>query len=110
MNTLRIWAGIFVFIILSPFIFVGGILRKRDRREYALTHDDRDYEIRRKFGESDVTLVHSMLNSVLEPTDQVLGAIIFLANNIEHISDLVVLANSDRERLLNAATVKDERG
>lgn len=108
---MRNWAGILAFIILSPFLFIGDIfLRKRDPREHGLTHDDRKYEIRRKFGETDVTVVYSMLSDVIEPTDQVLGAIVFLANNIEQISDLVVLANTDRGRLLNAATVKDERG
>jgi hypothetical protein len=85
-------------------------MRKRDPREYGLTPSDRAFEIERKFGASNVTTVDEMLANVREPTDQVLGAIVFLANASAEVEGLVALANEDRPRLLNAAVVKEERG
>jgi hypothetical protein len=110
MDTMQSWIGALLFFVTLPFLFIGKILGNRNKREYALSHEDRTYEIRRKFGEPNMTFVKSMLSKIVEPTDQVLGAIIFLANNVDQLSDLVELANTDKVRLLNAATVKDERG
>ena len=86
------------------------MFRRRDRREYGLTQEDRDFEIARKFGPASAAKVGSLLMAVERPTDVVLGAIVFLANTAEQIEELVLLANTDRETLLNAATVKEERG
>ncbi|RNF85275.1 hypothetical protein [Montanilutibacter psychrotolerans] len=79
----------------------------KDKREYALTPEDRSFEIARKFGSVDGPRA-----TVTEPTGQVLAAIVFLARpgHVEDIESNVVFANSDRARLLNAATVKEERG
>ena len=107
---LRILVGTLVFFVTLPLLYIGDILRKRDVREFGLSHKDRNYEIRRKFGDSNMALAHSILRNVIEPTDQVLGAIIFLANNVEQLADLIELANANKVQLLNAATVKDERG
>lgn len=110
MNMLRILVGTLVFFVTLPLLYIGDILRKRDVREYGLSYEDRNYEIRRKFGDSNMALAHSILRNVIEPTDQVFGAIIFLSNNVDQLSDLVELANTNRGQLLNAATVKEERG
>ena len=37
-------------------------------------------------------------------------ALLFLANRAAELPDLILLAYADPERLLNAATVKEERG
>lgn len=50
-----------------------------------------------------------LLQEVRAPSDKVLGAIVFLANQASEIGHLVSLANSDPEAQFNAATVKDER-
>lgn len=107
---LRNFVGIFVFVLLCPFYFFGYLFRKKDIHGFSLKSENLQREIQRKYGEANVPLVHSMLGAVREPTVQTIGAIIFLASNVEQITDLVVLANTDREKLLNAATVKDERG
>ena len=83
---------------------------KRSKREYGLTPEHRDAEIRRKFGEVSQPAMRAMLSGVREPTEQVLGAVVFLATRIDQVPALVELANSDREQLLRAAVVKDARG
>lgn len=85
-------------------------MRTRDPREYGLTQEDRDFEIERKFGASSADTVDAFLSAVVDPADPVLGAIIFLANTSAEVQYLVDLANTDRQRLLRAATVKQERG
>lgn len=84
----------------------------KNKREYALTPADRSFEIARKFGSASESQIQDLLAMVTDPSDQVLGAIVFLARlgHIEDIRSSVSLANEHRERLLNAATVKDERG
>lgn len=84
----------------------------KDKREYALTPADRSFEIVRKFGSVYESQIQDLLAMVTNPSDQVLGAIVFLARpgHIEDIKSSVSLTNEHRERLLNAATVKDERG
>ncbi len=84
----------------------------RDRREYGLTPEDRAFLIARKFDAADAAVVAALLAAVDDPTDQVLGAILFLARagRIDDLAELVRLASEDRATLLNAATVKDERG
>ena len=85
-------------------------MRKRNPREYGLTRETRDFEIVRKFGAPSAPKVDALLSAVEHPEDKVLGAIVFLANTPDQIGELVALANNDRDALLNAATVKDERG
>jgi hypothetical protein len=84
----------------------------RKKREYGLTSADRSFEIVRKFGSANELQVKKLLNTVINPTEQVLGAIIFLARPgfIVDIETNVLLANQQRDILLGAATVKDERG
>ncbi|CAM4076505.1 hypothetical protein [Corallococcus exiguus] len=84
----------------------------RKKQEYGLSHADRVAEIERKFGRDQVEPVLEQLSQVSNPTDRLLGAIVFCARegHVEEIAGLVSLANSDATRLLNAATVKDERG
>jgi hypothetical protein len=110
MSRVRDFAGAVLVVILSPFLFLLGFFRMRDRREYGLTPKDRAYEIRRKFGEARLSDAKAVLDGVSNPDDRVLGAIVFLAVSFDQLADLVTLANTDRERVLNAATVKDERG
>ena len=83
---------------------------KRDPRQYGLTQADRDFEISRKFGPATAARVNLLLSTVHDPKENVLGAIIFLANTSDEVGELVLLANADRDALLNAATVKEERG
>jgi hypothetical protein len=83
---------------------------RRNRREYGLSQADRDQEIVRKLGPLPLAQVHAMLANVADPTDQVLGAIVFLMTRFDELPGLVSLANDDREQLLITATVKDERG
>ena len=105
--------GDFAFsALLVSLAFVLYPLRmfKRHRREYGLTAADRSAEIRRKFGAGNLIKVETILDGVRNPTDQVLGAIVFLATRLEQLPGLVELANADQEQLLRAAVVKDERG
>jgi len=84
---------------------------KRDRREYGRTAADRSHEITRKFGDANAARAHSLLACIENPTDQLLGAVIFLArpNHIEDLVDLVASANDHPVRLLSAASAADER-
>ncbi len=82
----------------------------RDRREFGLTAADRAHELERKLGVRDVAAAQALLCEVVDPAENVLGAIVFLANRLDDLGSLVALANDDRPRLMNAATVKDERG
>jgi hypothetical protein len=51
----------------------------RDKREYGLTPEDRAHEITRKFGAANAARANALLASVQNPTDQLLGAALFLA-------------------------------
>ncbi len=82
----------------------------RDPREFGLTPADRAHELERKLGARDGAAAQALLREVVDPAENVLGAIVFLANRLDDIRSLVALANDDRPRLMNAATVKDERG
>ena len=84
----------------------------RDSRKYGLNAADRDFELLRKFGSWGTKNAMSILSAATDPTDHILGAVIFLAKtgHLEDLDDLVKLANQDRNSLLRAATVKDERG
>ncbi len=84
----------------------------RDPRDYGLTADDRRRVLERKLGLAGAHDALQALARVADPTEPVLGAIVFLCRDGhgDDIDELVVLANGDRPRLLNAATVKDERG
>ncbi|WKB56183.1 hypothetical protein [Eleftheria terrae] len=83
----------------------------RDRREYGLNEADRAFLIRRKFAQDEAQRVADALRRVISPSDQVLGAIVFLARDRrpDDIDQLVDLANRDTAALLNAATVAEER-
>ena len=85
-------------------------MRKRNAREYGLTPEDRKHEIERRFGAGQYTRAREILAGVAKPTEQILGAIVFLARNVDELHELVDLANEDPQTLLNAATVKEERG
>ena len=52
-----------------------------------------------------------VIRNVVEPRENVLGAILFLARpgNFEDIENFIELANNNVSTLLNAAQVKDER-
>ena len=83
----------------------------RDSQEYGLTATDRVHEIAKKFGEVNAERANDLLSSLQNPTDQLLGAVLFLARpgRIEDLIDLIALANDNPTRLLNAATTADER-
>jgi len=83
----------------------------RDNREYGLTAADRAHEIAKKFGEANAARANALLASVQNPTEQLLGAVLFLARpgRIEDLVNLVASANDNPARLLSAATTADER-
>lgn len=83
-----------------------------DPREYGLTPEDRAVAIARKFCPRDAARVHALLGTVELPSEKLLGAIVFLArpDRLDDIECLVDSARVDRTRILDAATVKDERG
>ena len=83
----------------------------RDKREYGLTVSDRKYIIQVKFGLSNISAIEALLSNVVEPSEKVLGAILFLARpgNFEDIEKFIDLANKNVSSLLNSAQVKDER-
>ncbi|QLO40562.1 hypothetical protein HV213_32800 (plasmid) [Klebsiella sp. RHBSTW-00484] len=83
----------------------------RDKREYGLTGSDRKYIIQVKFGSNHIPAIEALLSNVVEPRENVLGAILFLARpgNFEDIENFIELANNNVSTLLNAAQVKDER-
>lgn len=92
------------------YTFFDNHMHKKDPRQYGLTQADRDFEIERKFGPASAARVNFLLSAVNDPKENVLGAIIFLANTSDEVEDLVLLANEDRYALLNAAMVKEEHG
>jgi len=69
--------------------------------EYAL-----NTELQDRFGAEG--LAHLAALEALRPL--LARAILFLANRTAELPDLIELAHSDPDRLLNAATVKEERG
>jgi hypothetical protein len=83
---------------------------RRHPREFGLTASDRAFEVDRKFGPERAAELLALLNGVSDPQEHVLGAIVFLATTADELRDLVALAHDDRAALLNAATVKKERG
>jgi len=93
-------------------IRLPGMCPTRDPREYGLTAADRAEIAARKFPGEDAARAIGMLDAVRAPTPQVLGAILFLARpgHLADVAEYVRLANEARQRLLDAATVKDERG
>ena len=96
--------------MVGSHTFFYNRMHKKDPRRYGLTQADRDFEISRKFGSTCAARVNFLLSAVHDPKEHVLGAIIFLANTSVGVEELVLLANEDRDALLNAATVKEERG
>lgn len=75
----------------------------RDNREYGLIDADRKWVIRKKFGLFSSKKVLKLLDSVDNPSDKVLGAILFLArpDKLEDIVSLVELANENERSLLD---------
>ncbi len=98
------------------FDFVAGLRRScmppaRNRREYGLTAADRAHEIARKFGAANAASVDALLAGVRNPTDPLLGAIVFLARpgHPDDIASLVAAANEDPASVLSAASTAEER-
>lgn len=83
----------------------------KDKREYGLTPEDRDWIINNKFAVFDRKQVNKILNQSVNQSDKVLGAILFLAHSgkLDDLQCCVNLANQDVKKLLNSAMVKDER-
>ena len=83
----------------------------RDNREYGLSIEDREWVIRNKFGFLQRGKAKAILQDSMDKSDKVLGAILFLARpgNLDDLANCVNLANENVQKLLNAATVKDER-
>lgn len=102
--------GSVLFVVLLPFLLIMSQFNRRHPREYGLKPEDRVFEITRKFGKESLQQMLASLSAVEQPQENVLGAIVFLANDAEQFASLVKMANSDRNGLLRAATVKDERG
>jgi len=50
-----------------------------DKKKYAVNEADRAYVIQQKFGSGTAPLILGALQRVIVPTDQILGAIVFLA-------------------------------
>ncbi|MFP2894945.1 hypothetical protein [Corallococcus sp. 4LFB] len=84
----------------------------RKKQEYGLNHADRVAEIERKFGRGRLEDVLAQLSRVSNPTEKLLGAIVFLARegHVQDIALTVSAANKNPSEVLNAATVKEERG
>jgi hypothetical protein len=85
-------------------------MRKRKARKSASTAPDHKQEIERRFGVGAYARAREILAGVAKPTEQILGAIVFLARDVDELPELVELANTDPQTLLNAAVVKEERG
>jgi hypothetical protein len=83
----------------------------RDKREYGLTEQDRAYEITRKFGVINADRANALLASVQDPTEELLGAVLFLARpgHVDDLVSLVASANDHPTRLLSAAATAEER-
>lgn len=83
----------------------------RDKREYGLTAPDRAHEIVRKFGAANAANVDALLAGLQNPTDPLLGAIVFLARpgHLDDIPSLVAAANEYPAGVLSAATTAEER-
>ena len=86
--------------------------RAQHEREPRLTPEYRDGVLAEKFEPPARASVTRLLGQVVEPTDQVISAILFLARPgcVDDVERSVALANEDRQTLLDAATVNDERG
>ncbi len=83
----------------------------RDKKDYGLNEEDRNWVIRKKFGLLKKRRILEILEDVTDPSEKVLGAILFLArpNNLDDVISFVNLANEDEQQLLQSAQVKDER-
>jgi hypothetical protein len=84
--------------------------RLRNDRDMGLTAKARKLEIERRFGAGAFSRASKLLAGVNQPTNQILGAIVFLARSLDDLPELVDLANRNPQQLLDAATVKEERG
>ena len=95
----------------SALLCVGAQNMARDVREYGLTESDRKWVIRKKFGLFSAGQINQILNKVENPSEKVLGAILFLARpgSVEDVESSVFLANTNESNLLNAAQVKNDR-
>lgn len=82
-----------------------------EKREYGLSKDDRELIIKKHFSQFPKQKVMLVLNKANNQSDKILGAILFLSRsgNILDLEACVQLANENELKLLNAATVKDER-
>lgn len=84
---------------------------RRDKREYGLNAEDREWIIKNNFIAISHDDIKEILSTSTNQSDKVLGAILFLtrSDNLSDLQSCVQLANEDEHKLLNAATVKDER-
>jgi len=82
-----------------------------DKREFAIGPENRRFTIEKKFGSDKFTQVESILEKVVNPTDRVLGAILFIVRDgdFEQLEEYVALANEDEMQLRTIASVKFER-
>ena len=83
----------------------------RNRRKYGLSPEDRDWVINKKFGSVYREKAEEILQKSTDKSDKVLGAVLFLSRpgNLDDLASNVDLANESLQKLLDAATVKDER-
>ncbi|RDH45846.1 hypothetical protein [Zooshikella ganghwensis] len=83
----------------------------RDQRDLGLSESDRNYVIRKKFGLFSARKVKKILLGIENPSDKVLGAVLFLARpkQINDVISSVNLANESEKKLLEAAQVKMDR-
>lgn len=83
----------------------------RNRREYGLSPEARVWGINKKFGSIYRKKAAEILQTSTDKSDKVLGAILFLSRpgSLDDLASNVDLANESPQKLLDAATVKDER-
>ena len=81
-----------------------------DKRQFAFNEEDREYVLRLKFGDVNYTEVQEKLMSVQKPSNQILGAIAFLAKpgDMGSLARFVTMANDEEMVLRTAAEVKFE--
>lgn len=82
-----------------------------DKRDFAIGIENRLFTIEKKFGSDGLAQVESILEKVENPTDRVLGAILFSVRDgdFEQLEEYVALANEDEMQLRTIASVKFEQ-
>jgi len=82
-----------------------------DKRQFAFNASDRNYVIKEKFGQDEVSAIETILNTVENQSNQVLGAIMFLCKegDLNSLNHYIHLANTEEMVLRTSAEVKFER-